>query len=85
MLETMVKQMLPLLKNEVKKIDAIIAKSLSEVDLLEHETQAAYFIVTDKNKVAYVLLVTVNADDTICRLIHKEKLQDFISNKISKI
>lgn len=85
MLETMIKPLLPLIKNEVKKLDAKLAESLSEIDLLEHETQAAFFIVTDKNKVAYVLLVTVNADDTICRLIHKEKLQDFISKKLTKI
>lgn len=80
----MIGSFLPMLPDALTQIDSIVTKSISELQLQENETSAAYVLVAGKDGKAYIVTAFFDENDKIIRTGEQLLATEFIQQLVKK-
>lgn len=83
--ESLVKLVLPKALEKMPKVEAFIAKYLSEIELLEGEERATIMLVVGKDNKIYLSTATIDFDSNIKRVIVTKSSAEFLKEALSKL
>lgn len=81
----LLKSFIPSIRENIKKIDPVIASQLATVELREGETSAAYLITIGSDDVVYMLTCAFDDNDKVVRIVDEQPVTDFLENILNTL
>jgi len=85
LIKGMVRPLIPVIKNQLPKLNTLIKEQLNAVQLYPGESEAVFFIVVDKNEKAKLVTACIDENDKIVRVIDSKDATDFILSLLNLI
>lgn len=85
LIKGMVRPLIPVIKNQLPKLNTLIKDQLNSVQLDPGESEAVFFIVVDKNDKAKLVTACIDDNDKIVRVIDSKDATDFILSLLNLI
>ncbi len=85
LIKGMVRPLIPVIKNQLPKLNILIKDQLKNIQLVPGESEAVYFIVVDNNEKAKLVTACIDTEDKITRVIDSKDATDFILNLLNLI
>jgi hypothetical protein len=85
LIKGMVRPLIPVIKNQLPKLNTLIKDQLKNIQLVPGESEAVYFIVIDKHDKAKLVTACIDTEDKITRVIDSKDATDFILNLLNLI
>lgn len=82
--KTLIKSMLPIVRDNLGNINNALAEKIDSIDLIEGEAYAG-FVITNYNSNCKVSTCTFTDDDKLSRQVDVENLSDVIENLLTLI
>ena len=85
LIKGMVRPLIPVIKNQLPKLNTLIKDQLNAVQLNTGESEAVFFIVVDKNDKAKLVTACIDENDKIVRVIDSKDATEFIMSLLNLI
>ena len=85
LIKGMVRPLIPVIKNQLPKLNTLIKDQLNAVQLNTGESEAVFFIVVDKNDKAKLVTACIDDNDKIVRVIDSKDATEFIMSLLNLI
>ncbi len=85
LIKGMVRPLIPVIKNQLPKLNTLIKDQLNSVQLDPGESEAVFFIVIDKNEKAKLVTACIDDNDKIVRVIDSKDATEFILSLLNLI